>query len=100
MTRFSDRHNFGMEDVPITVRRDAPPSLRQAIPVIAQECGVLPRQLRNDSFVMSFAAKLWPLELKPEEMVTPSFKVVSLLLIGTGWSGTTTLAAAGLTGYP
>ncbi len=47
MTRFSDRHGFQPEAAKISVRQDAPRALREALPLIARECGMRPASLRD-----------------------------------------------------
>ena len=45
--RFSDRHGYRGADQKITVREDAPESLRFAIPLIAQDAGMSPSEMRR-----------------------------------------------------
>ena len=45
--RFSDREGYRPPAVQITVREDAPPSLRNAIPMIAKEAGMMPSVMRR-----------------------------------------------------
>ena len=44
---FSDRHGYGPPEPPITVREDAPPELRAAIPVFANEAGMKLFEIRE-----------------------------------------------------
>lgn len=45
--RFSDRHGYRAEEQEITVREDAPEDLRFAIPLIAQDAGMVPTAMRR-----------------------------------------------------
>ena len=45
--RFSDRQGYRPSAVPITVREDAPPSLREAIPMLAKKAGMRPSVMRE-----------------------------------------------------
>lgn len=45
--RFSDREGYRPSAAQITVREDAPPSLRAAIPMIAKEAGMSPSAMRR-----------------------------------------------------
>lgn len=45
--RFSDRHGYRGAELEITVREDAPESLRFAIPLIAQDAGMSPGAMRR-----------------------------------------------------
>ena len=45
--RFSERFGYAPEDVEIRVQHDAPRELREALPVIAYECGLSPLPLRQ-----------------------------------------------------
>ena len=47
MSRFSDRYGYKGEKSPIIVREDAPAALREAVPTIAEDCGIDPRHLRR-----------------------------------------------------
>ena len=45
--RFSARHGYGPPAAKITVHEDAPPDLRGAIPLIAEDVGMLPSNMRS-----------------------------------------------------
>ena len=45
--RFSDRHGYHADEREITVREDAPEDLRFAIPLIAQDAGMVPTVMRH-----------------------------------------------------
>jgi hypothetical protein len=45
--RFSERHGYRGAEEEITAREDAPDDLRFAIPLIAQEAGMIPTQMRQ-----------------------------------------------------
>ena len=45
--RFSDRQGYRASNVPITIREDAPPALRAAVPLIARDAGMRPASMRE-----------------------------------------------------
>ena len=45
---FSNRYGYGPPDAEITIREDAPDALRVAIPMIAEQAGMTPKQMRAD----------------------------------------------------
>ena len=57
--RFSDRHGYHGPEQEITVRDDAPEGLRFAIPLIAQDAGMVPTAMRRIGVVR--ANRLEPL---------------------------------------
>jgi hypothetical protein len=45
--RFSDRHGYRGDEQEITIREDAPADLRFAVPLIAANAGMAPKELRR-----------------------------------------------------